>query len=69
MDMETFIKNNEQVFIDSYLESNPHMAYRINDGDLDHFYDTLDYEYVSAVMCDLYYNWINNNVIQPISVI
>jgi hypothetical protein len=21
------------------------------------------------VMCDLYYNWINNNVIQPISVI
>lgn len=64
MTIDDFVKANEWEFTNSYIESEPSQAYKINDGDLNWFYDWIQwrYDWVTDIMTELYQANLETNI-------
>jgi hypothetical protein len=53
MSPQDFVEANADYFVEMWLDNNPHLAYMINDWDLDKFYDDLDRDLVNEIILSL----------------
>lgn len=58
---ECFVEQNEEYYVNSWLEDHPWSAWAVNDWDLDGFYDDVDRDWIKETMVELYQQRLEDN--------